>query len=40
MIAIGCDHGAFELKNRIVEYFEEKVTEKVTDSVKLQREVQ
>ncbi len=24
MIAIGCDHGAFDLKNRIVEYFEEK----------------
>ncbi len=24
MIAIGCDHGAFELKNSIIEYFKEK----------------
>ena len=24
MIAIGCDHGAFDLKNTIVEYFKEK----------------
>ena len=24
MIAIGCDHGAFDLKNSIVEYFKEK----------------